>query len=1103
MVLHLHRAPRTDLLADALGELLSTPLDDPFATELVLVPARGVERWLSQRLSHRLGTSTGGADGVCAGVEFRFPRALVAELTGTRDDDPWAPDALAWPLLSVLDASMEEPWAATLAVHLGYRDSGDEAEFRRGRRYAVARRLAGLFASYAAQRPRLLQDWSEGLATDGLGGELDADLAWQPPLWRALTRAVPAPVPAARHAEALARLEAGPSDLPPRLSLFGHTRMPSTEIDLLRALARHHDLHLWLPHPSVDLWRRLADLSGPTPRTSDVSHRRVHHPLLASLGRDQRELQRSLGSAERDVEVAAPALPDTLLGRLQSDLRADAVRPAGRRHDPEDRSVQVHRCHGPARQVQVLREVLLGLLEDSADHSATNRADGERPLEPRDILVMCPDIENYAPLITAAFGLGDVVDGGHPAHRLRVQLADRALSQTNPLLGVAAQLLDVAGSRATASAVLDLAQVPSVRRRFGFVDDDLDAMADWVRESGVRWGFDAERLAVVGVRYLQNTWRFGLDRVLTGVAMSDDSRAWLGTALPLDDVGSNRVELAGRFAEYVDRLVAATDRLTGTRPLAEWLEGLLEGVSALTRVERSEQWQVGQMQRELVRVEADAGERAASPMRLTDVRTMLADHLEGRPTRANFRAGSLTVCTMVPMRSVPHRVVCLLGLDDGVFPRQRSVDGDDALARTPVTGERDIRSEDRQLLLDAIGAATETLVVTYTGADPNTGQDRPPAVPLGELLDALDRTTEAPVRSEVVVTHPLQGFDLRNVEPGRLGTPSGTPFTFDQQMLRAAVVTTRDRPVQPPFLVEPLREPVNRSATDDLALDDLVRFFRDPVKGFFRALDLTLPWDVDAVSDAMPVEIDQLETWGVGDRMLADMLHGIHPDTARELEWRRGGLPPGQLGWRKASEVRETAMNLAVAALTHRQVEPRAYDVDIVLRGGRRLTGTVTPVYGDRLVAVGYSRLDGKHLLESWVRLLALAAGHPDHNWTALTIGRAPRGSQAAQRLLGPTAAEPLTLLGDLVELYDEGRRAPLQLPLKTSFAWATAARAGQPAMEAAAKKWRSGNFPGEDADAAHVRVWGEHRDLAELTELPALAERLWFPLLANERGPV
>jgi exodeoxyribonuclease V gamma subunit len=1108
MALHLHRAPRTDLLADALGELLATPLADPFATELVLVPARGVERWLSQRLSHRLGTSSGAAgprgDGVCAGVEFRFPRSLIAELTGTRDEDPWSPDALAWPLLSVLDEVMDEPWAGTLATHLGHRDSGDEAEFRRGRRYAVARRLARLFASYAAQRPQVLVDWSEGRATDGLGGDLDEDLAWQPPLWRALTAQVQAPVPAVRHAATLTRLEAGPTDLPPRISLFGHTRMPSTEIELLRALSEHHDLHLWLPLPSDDLWRRLTDLTGPTARSNDDSHRRVRHPLLASLGRDQRELQRTLVPAQFDVEVMADDLPDTLLGQLQSDLRADEVRPTGRSLDPTDRSVQVHRCHGPARQVQVLREVLLGLLQDTAED--------EHPLEPRDILVMCPDIENYAPLITAAFGLGDVVQDGHPAHRLRVQLADRALTSTNPLLGVAATLLDLAGSRATASAVLDLAQHPACRRRFGFVDDDLDTVADWVRLSGVRWGFDAEHRGPFGVRYLQNTWRFGLDRVLAGVALSDDSQAWLGTAFPLDDVGSNRVELAGRFAEYVDRLVAAADRLTGIRPLGEWLEALVESVTSLTRVERADQWQVGQMQRELARVAFDAGDRAADVLRLSDVRALLGDHLQGRPTRANFRAGSLTVCTMVPMRSVPHRVVCLLGLDDGIFPRQRTVDGDDLLARTPVTGERDIRSEDRQLLLDAIGAATETLVVTYTGADPHSGQDRPPAVPLGELLDALDRTTGAPVRNDIVVRHPLQPYDVRNVEPGALGAKGrgrSEPFTFDPRMLFAARALRGPRPDAEPFLAAPLPEPVKRGTAgvgqrdDDLALTDLVGFFKHPVKGFFRALDLTLPWDVDAVSDAMPVEIDQLETWGVGDRMLDDMLRGIHPDKAREIEWRRGALPPGQLGWRKATEVRETAMNLALAALTHRKVAPKAHDVDVTLRDGRRLTGTVTPVYGDRLVAVGYSKLDGKHLLESWVRLLALAAGHPDHNWTALTIGRSPRGTQAAQRLLGPAGSEPLGLLEDLVGLYDLGRRAPLQLPLKSSFAYATAMRNGQDPKAEALKKWKNNNFPGEDADAAHVRVWGEHAEFEKLTDLPALAQRLWFPLLDSERGPM
>ncbi len=304
MALHLHRAERTDVLADGLGALLAEPLPDPFAEELVLVPARGVERWLSQRLSHVLGRRHGSRDGVCAGVVFRSPGSLIAEITGTADmdtGDPWSPEAMTWPLLDVIDCSLDEPWCATLAKHLGHFDiNADEAELRKGRRYAVARRLAGLFASYVRQRPELLVDWLEGKP-----GDLDTDLAWQPELWRALVAAVPADPPHIRHQKTVARLREGPADLPSRLSLFGHTRLACTDIELLDALATHHDLHLWLPHPSDELWQALAGLHGAIARRDDTSHRAVGHPLLATLGRDLRELQRGLPTDLHDRRISA------------------------------------------------------------------------------------------------------------------------------------------------------------------------------------------------------------------------------------------------------------------------------------------------------------------------------------------------------------------------------------------------------------------------------------------------------------------------------------------------------------------------------------------------------------------------------------------------------------------------------------------------------------------------------------------------------------------------------------------------------------------------------------------------------------------------------
>jgi exodeoxyribonuclease V gamma subunit len=1095
MALHLHRAERTDLLADGLGALLANPLTDPFAEDLVLVPARGVERWLSQRLSHVLGRGVAGGDGVCAAVTFRSPGSLIAELTGTADDDPWSPDAMAWPLLQVIDRSLDEAWCRTLATHLGhFAPTETEAELRRGRRYSVARRLAGLFASYARQRPRLLVDWLEGNP-----GDLDEDLLWQPALWRALVATMAADPPHIRQEKTVARLHAGPADLPTRLSLFGHTRLACTDVELLDALSTHHDLHLWLPHPSEQLWRDLAGVHGAISRRDDTSHRVVAHPLLATLGRDLRELQRSLPPTPQTDEYLRGTTPsDTLLGWLQSDIAANAVRPQGRTLMGDDRSVQIHNCHGPARQVDVLREVLLGLLQD------------DPTLEPRDILVMCPDIETYAPLIVADFGLGDVVHGAHPAHRLRVRLADRSLIQTNPLLGVASQLLALAGSRVTASEVLSFAQTAPVRARFGFTDDDLEDITRWVRQANIRWGFDQEHRKPYHVDFVHNTWRFGIDRVLAGVAMSDDSHAWIDATLPLDDVSSNRVQLAGQLAEFVDRLQRVIDSLTGVRPLHDWLAALADGIELLTHTDDSDMWQTSQLQREFALTLADADPRADTPMRLPDIRALLDGRLAGRPTRANFRTGTLTVCTMVPMRSVPHRVVCLVGLDDGVFPRLGVVDGDDVLARDPMTGERDIRSEDRQLLLDAVCAATEKLVITYTGANEYSGQPRPPAVPLAELLDTLDLTTPVKIRGRIVVEHPLQPFDIRNVMPGEL-VPE-VPFSFDPTALRAARVSSGERRQHPKFISAPLPPP----PAEDVILADLIGFFKDPVKGFFRALEFTLPRDVDGVQDAMPVDINSLEEWTIGDRMLADILRGMTPDQARQAEWRRGTLPPGQLGWRKATEVRDQAALLATAAQRYRPAHGQAYDVDIDLGCGRRLTGTVSPVYGRRLVSVTYSRLDGKHLLESWIALLALIVHDRNRDWSAICIGRPKRGATVRVEGLGRPDEDAAELLRDLVAIYDAGRREPIPLPIRTSYAWAAARYEGDDPERAAEYRWKSDRYPGEDDAPAHVRAWGRNARLADLMQpvgpgeecdgeehrLGAYSSRLWLPLLRSERNP-
>ncbi len=1123
MTLFVHRAERSDALAAALAELLAVPLGDVFAQEIIAVPAKGVERWLAQQLSHRLGRRDGREDGICAGVRFPSPAALLNEVINGPDrrEDPWAPDALVWPLLDVIDDCAAEQWCQTLGRHLGVGTAPDEAEHRRGRRYAVARRLAGLFDGYALNRPRMLTAWARHEDVDGFGAGLPADLRWQAELWRRVGSRIDGPDPVVRRREAVTGLRQNPDTtlLPERLSLFGPTRLANGQLDVLDALAAHRDVHLWLPHPSPALWARLASPvvspQAQRSRRDDPTVTAAKYPLLASLGRDARELQLTLSRSDHvDVHHVAvhhhvPTRPaGTLLRQLQDNIRDDGT-PAPITVEPADRSVQVHACHGPARQAEVLREILVSLLADDPS------------LEPRDVLVMCPDIEVYAPLIAAGFGLADVVPDtrAHPAHRLRVRLADRALTQTNPLLGGVARLLELADGRVSASEVLDLASWPPVRRRFRFTDDDLDRLARWVARSGVRWGLDAERRSRFGLqRFPQNTWRTGLDRILVGVAMADEDQNRLGLALPLDDVGSGDVDLAGRLAELIDRLQLALDALTGTHPLRHWLDALTDAVDHLADTGPDDSWQRAEVRREFLDIGDAAGPRAAhTQLTLSDVRALLRGRLGGRPTRANFRTGTLTVCTMVPMRSVPHRVICLLGLDDGVYPRNPRPDGDDILARNPAIGERDARSEDRQLMLDAIMAATEHLVITYTGADERTGAVRPPAVPLGELLDAIDQTAVlrggSAIRDHVLVRHPLQPFDARNVIPGALGAPG--PFSFDLVALQGARAAVGVRHAPAPFLARPLPA----RSVGDVDLAGLIALLQHPARGFLRQrLDVATRFEQDEPSDSLTVELDALQQWAVGERLLRDRLAGVDDAAGRQAEWRRGVLPPGPLGLATLDAVLQEVGPLVDRTAAWLAPERRTVDVVVPLGDGRQLRGSVAGVHGTVVVSVGYRKLGAREQLAVWIALLALAAAHPERAWTAVAVGRGEPGRPRSATFPPMERGKAAEYLGQLVDLYDRGLREPLPLPLKTSVAFATASlkmEGHDQALFQARKVWASSKFPGEDADAPHALVWGGRARFDEVFATPAPADeqwageptrfaelslRLWSPLLLHRR---
>ena len=1055
-MLHLHRAERADGLVAALRGLLADPLPDPFAREVVCVPTRGMERWLSQQLSAGLGAQPGRADGVCANVDFPTPRRLagdaVAAATGIEpDSDPWLPERSVWPLLDLVDAQ-----ALGLDPH---------------RRFAAVRHLADLFDAYALHRPEMLRRWAQ-----------HEDGGWQADLWRRLDAAIPEPGPAERVDRACARLRADPDvvDLPQRLSLFGLTRLPAGRLAILRALAGHRDVHLFLLHPSPALWERCRGRGPVTRRRDDPTTGLPENPLLASWGHDSRELQLVLAGDAADHHHAVEHRGDTLLARIQADVREnrapprsdDPARPA---LDPDDRSLEVHSCHGRARQVEVLHDAILHLLAD------------DPTLEPRDVIVMCPDIETFAPLIQATFGAGaDERAGGVVIPDLRVRLADRSIRQTNPVLGVVARLLELADERLTASQVLDLADREPVRRRFGLDDDALARIEEGVRESGVRWGLDEAHRAPFKLELRNGTWRFGLDRLLLGVTMTEDELRLFGGVLPLDDVESGAIELAGRVAELLDRLHAAVDELSRPQPVQDWGAALARAADALTETSPRDAWQRAELGRLLDDVVTEAA-GSDTPLALGEVRALLADRLRGRPTRANFRTGHLTVCTLVPMRSVPHRVVCLLGLDDGSFPRKSPRDGDDLMLDEPHVGERDARTEDRQLLLDALMAATDRLIVTYTGNDERTNLPRPPAVPVGELLDVVERTVNA-TRDRVVVRHPLQPFDQRNFTPGEL--VRDRVWSFDAVTLEGARALDRERPLAGPFLraaLPPLEDPV-------IELADLVLFVERPVRAFLRQrLGVRLGDFSDDVEDALPVELDGLARWGVGTRLLEARMAGVDSQAAKRAEIARGTLPPGYLGKPVIDRVLPTVEDIVAEAPPG---EATSLDVKVALPGGKTLGGTVPGLAGDTLRNLTYSRVSPRHRIAAWVRLLALTAGHPGRTFDAVTIGQSqdPDRSVTVARIAPLDAAAALDHLAVLVDLFERGMREPAPLACLTSAAYARAAFDGADAVAAARGEWE-GSFsrPGEADDPEHRLVLGDR---------PAFDDLLVARPREDEHGP-
>ncbi|CAN5827541.1 exodeoxyribonuclease V subunit gamma [soil metagenome] len=1101
MALLTHIASHPDVLVSRLCDELVEPPEDPFASDIVCVPTRGIERWLTQSIASEL-ADRGIGDGICANVQFPSPRRLVASVVASVPGlaevaTAWEGTSFTYRVLSTIDTNLGQPWMRLLARHLASSD-GDAHP----RRLAAAVKLAGLFGRYSRYRPEMIRAWASGEDVGADGSLLAESHRWQAELWRSLRAEIGSPSVPELGATMFDPVRRGEVDLglPTRLAVYGLTSADPLDLQVLEAVSHTRDVHLFVLHPSPALWKltsgRMEDPINPD-RVADPTSDLAAHPFLSSWATESRELQLLLAAhGATGTPIPKPNRGQaTILSRLQSDVEGN-LPPS---FDPElaaaveageDRSVQIHVCHGVRRQVEVLRDAICHVLV------------ADPTLEARDVVIMTPDLATFAPLLEAAFHRGDSSADGVPD--LRVRIADRSPAATNPLVRFAASVLDIAGGRLEASVVGELVTRPVVQNRFGF---DLAAAGDLmtlVDDSNISWGLDAAHREQWRAGALSDrTWRRGLDRVLTGVFYSDNPVRVVGDTAPLDGMEGQAAEVGGLLAQILDRLAAARRLFSEPLAMSEWASAVSTAVRMLAAPAWGEEWQWSQLDRLLAETfPMPVGDEPDPSVTLAEVRRAVSAWADDRPSPLHFRSGDVTVCTLAPMRSVPYRVMCLLGMEDDRFPRSSRNDGADLLVGHERPGDFDRGSQDRQLLMDAVMAAGDHLIVTYAGRDELTNAGFPPAVPIAELIDTLAEMVGPDTARRVETVHPLQSFSVANFTD-RPETKRGV-WGFDPAHLESALAVQAriGRPEPPP----PQWPEYPDSSVIDLA--DLISFLQDPVGQFVKVrLGFSVHGGAEAPDDTIPVDLDPLDRWAVTDRLLRGLWEGHALEQLVARERHGGAIPPGALGLNDVAEVTAAALDLHRAACDHgidpSSLRPLAGTVDVE---GVSVEGTieVDPVNG-HLAVVTPSRIRAKQRLGLFVGLVFATALQPDISWTALLLGRRPQGRQHLVVTMGPIESSEgrsrqevaATMLAELVRLYHEGHRQPLPMPCETSYAFQSGLGKGRPqALRGAAEAW-SGKF-GEGHGGARSLVLSDLSTLDALlaTDFERYCARLWRPIV-------
>jgi exodeoxyribonuclease V gamma subunit len=987
--------------------------ENPFIPSTIVVQSFGIGQWLKLQVAAKTG--------IAANIDCILPAKLIWDLhklvldRELPDENPFSVERITWHLMRRLPHTEVAPVQHFLA------GPGDPQV----RQFQLSEKIGALFDQYLIYRPEWILGWERR--------DPAAPDSWQAALWRDLVadpRLANMPHRASLHAALIDRLS-DPTpidDLPEQISVFGLSSLPPLHLETLRVLSERIDVDIYFLNPCQHYWgdivspkdkarrsiRNLVGSGAGEPLTED-DYIETGNPLLSSFGRQGREFIEQLLEIDEisEDESFEPFSGSHMLERLKNDMLeltfggeyGTLIAPSPAPVAESEANIAIHVCHSKMREVEVLHDQLLAIMKDHPDIGL------------RDIIVMMPDVGEYAPFIEAVF------KGTWP-----YTIADRSLDEESPILVAFRTLLTLPDLRLTATEVMDLLEIPTISRRLGLLEEDLVTLTRWIDESGIRWELDGNEKAS---RWQlpaddSNTWRFGLDRLLLGLAMEPDAGPWQGI-LPLPVTGADS-ELLGKLCDFIELLGRYRMEMSRMRRVGEWRECILRLCDDFFDARGQEELDLARVRDLCIEFESEITATGyEEPLSQRMVQFWFNRQLSISQQARGFISGGITFATLVPMRSIPFKAVCLLGMNDGAYPREeRPVTFDLMHKEGRRRGDRSKRDDDRYLFLEALVSAQDYFYVSYTGRGMKDNEPRPPSVLVGELLDYCQRVFD----HDPVVEHPLQPF-------GREYYLDEFPrhVTFRNDWFEALCAGPDDTPFADVALDPPEELTLSH-------LDQLRQFMRHPARYYLRGvLDVYFQGDEEALTDCEPFTLDALERYQLADSALVALVNGTPPETWESRMVASGQVMHGELGvaqldreFHRASVVFET-----ISEMLNGEAERLQGTVDIE---DVQLSGTVGPLFDGRLINYRSGTLRKRQLLEAWItHLFACSLGREIETF----LVSAKNGKADVQTIAPLSADDARAHLATLTQLYRDGTRLPLKFMPETSYTWFNLQQNGSP----------------------------------------------------------